>query len=208
MADLTGKRFYISTEEAEYFESRSMKCLDSPPTSGTHKVGDIVISSTQADGLFGWVCTIEGTPGTWSEIGFGGDISSEDLYGVVFQGDDIKDINYTLESLYGDSVVFQGDKIDDIDFGLDNMFEDKILLQGDDVENIDYGLGSVLGGKIAFQGDDIDNIDYTLESKYDKKIGSLSNLKTDDKSSLVSAINELKLLYNELKGLLDSLNKE
>ena len=142
MADLTGKRFYISTEEAEYFESRSMKCLDSPPTSGTHKVGDIVISSTQADGLFGWVCTIEGTPGTWSEIGFGGDISAEDLYGVVFQGDDI------------------------------------------------------------------DNIDYTLESKYDKKIGSLSSLKTDDKSSLVSAINELKLLYDELKGLLDSLNKE
>ena len=64
-------RYYISTEEASFFNSNSMGYAANIPTTGTYKVGDFIISSKQEDGIFGWVCTVAGTPGEWEVIGSG-----------------------------------------------------------------------------------------------------------------------------------------
>ena len=64
-------RYYISTEEASFFLNNRMGYANSIPSSGTYKVGDFIISSTQKDGIFGWVCTVSGTPGEWEVIGSG-----------------------------------------------------------------------------------------------------------------------------------------
>ena len=65
-------RYYVSSEEASFFLNNKMGISDKAPTTGTYKVGDFIISNTQANGVFGWVCTVAGTPGTWIEIGAGG----------------------------------------------------------------------------------------------------------------------------------------
>ena len=64
-------RYYISTEEASFFINNRMGYANSIPTSGNYKVGDFIISSTQENGIFGWVCTVAGTPGEWEVIGSG-----------------------------------------------------------------------------------------------------------------------------------------
>ena len=64
-------RFYISSENAPFFNNNTMGYGNAIPTSGTYKVGDFIISSTQQNGIFGWVCTVAGTPGTWEVIGSG-----------------------------------------------------------------------------------------------------------------------------------------
>lgn len=66
-----GVRFYVSTANAPFFLDNVMGYGDSAPVTGDYKVGDFIISSTQADGIFGWVCTKAGTPGTWEIIGSG-----------------------------------------------------------------------------------------------------------------------------------------
>ena len=64
-------RVYVSDKEAAFFNTNKMGYADSIPTSGSYKVGDFIISSTQLNGIFGWVCTKEGTPGNWEVIGSG-----------------------------------------------------------------------------------------------------------------------------------------
>lgn len=70
-------RIYVSSEEAAFFNNNKMGYADSIPTSGSYKVGDFIISSTQLDGIFGWVCTEEGTPGKWEVIGSGYALKSD-----------------------------------------------------------------------------------------------------------------------------------
>jgi hypothetical protein len=39
------------------------------PTSGDHKVGDTVINTApSAGGVYCWVCTAAGNPGTWKTV--------------------------------------------------------------------------------------------------------------------------------------------
>ena len=64
-------RYYVSTEEASFFNNNSMGYANSIPTEGNYKVGDFIISSTQENGIFGWVCTVAGNPGEWEVIGSG-----------------------------------------------------------------------------------------------------------------------------------------
>ena len=66
-------RIYVSSEEAAFFINNKMGYADRIPTSGSYKVGDFIVSSTQLDGVFGWVCTEEGTPGKWEVIGTAAD---------------------------------------------------------------------------------------------------------------------------------------
>ena len=64
-------RYYVSTEEASFFNNNRMGYANSIPTEGNYKVGDFIISSTQENGIFGWVCTVAGNPGEWEVIGSG-----------------------------------------------------------------------------------------------------------------------------------------
>ena len=64
-------RYYVSTEEASFFNNNRMGYANSIPTEGNYKVGDFIISSTQENGVFGWVCTVAGNPGVWEVIGSG-----------------------------------------------------------------------------------------------------------------------------------------
>ena len=64
-------RYYVSTEEASFFNNNRMGYANSIPTEGNYKVGDFIISSTQENGVFGWVCTVAGNPGEWEVIGSG-----------------------------------------------------------------------------------------------------------------------------------------
>lgn len=44
--------------------------LSSPPSSGTHKQGDIAVRTTvPVNGIYAWVCTTGGTPGSWFPLG-------------------------------------------------------------------------------------------------------------------------------------------
>ena len=64
-------RYYVSTEEASFFNNNRMGYANNIPTEGNYKVGDFIISSTQENGVFGWVCTVAGNPGEWEVIGSG-----------------------------------------------------------------------------------------------------------------------------------------
>lgn len=61
-------RKYISNIEASYFETHQLFCLEAPPSEGEFNIGDIVISNTQEDSSFGWVCVEAGEPGIWRKI--------------------------------------------------------------------------------------------------------------------------------------------
>lgn len=44
--------------------------LPTPPTTNTYKLGQIVWNSSPVKGgNVGWVCTVAGTPGTWTPFG-------------------------------------------------------------------------------------------------------------------------------------------
>ena len=62
------RRTYISDKEAQYFTDHKLMCADAPPVEGSYLVGDVVISATQKDDVFGWVCVTSGNPGTWEVI--------------------------------------------------------------------------------------------------------------------------------------------
>ena len=55
----------INDKNNSYFEIGKMEIGSSNPTTGTYNAGDVVVSSTQTNGIYGWLCTVSGTPGTW-----------------------------------------------------------------------------------------------------------------------------------------------
>ena len=65
----------VSDRLNTFFTNNRIATGTAAPTSGTWKVGDIVISTTQS-GVIGWVCTIAGTPGTWKTIQSKEDLSA------------------------------------------------------------------------------------------------------------------------------------
>jgi hypothetical protein len=76
-------RYYVSTEEASFFNNNRMGYANSIPTEGNYKVGDFIISSTQENGIFGWVCTVAGNPGEWEVIGSGMSDGSNPMYDKI-----------------------------------------------------------------------------------------------------------------------------
>lgn len=60
----------LSTNGPIKFENKKFEVGDRVPTSGTYAKGDIVWNvNPQPTGYVGWVCTREGTPGTWKPFG-------------------------------------------------------------------------------------------------------------------------------------------
>jgi hypothetical protein len=77
----------VTNRDNTFFTNNKMTVGSGIPASGSYKIGDIVISDSQANGVFGWVCTQAGDPGRWEVIGSGaggdepniGSISKEHL---------------------------------------------------------------------------------------------------------------------------------
>lgn len=61
-------RKYVSDIEASYFKEHQLHCFNAPPKTGVYAVGDVVISNSQLDDIFGWVCVEAGEPGVWEVI--------------------------------------------------------------------------------------------------------------------------------------------
>ena len=61
----------VTNRDNTFFTNNKMTVGSGIPTSGSYKIGDIVISNSQANGVFGWVCTQAGSPGRWEVIGSG-----------------------------------------------------------------------------------------------------------------------------------------
>ncbi len=73
----------VSTEQAPFFSNNKMQCGNSIPVSGEYNIGDIVISNTQEDDIFGWVCIEAGNPGVWNIIGESAEEKIKTYYNVV-----------------------------------------------------------------------------------------------------------------------------
>ena len=58
--------------DSKYYEKKGENVIiksTTTPTYGTWKKGDIIINSNPSAGsVYGWICTVDGTPGTWKEI--------------------------------------------------------------------------------------------------------------------------------------------
>lgn len=58
----------ITDKNNPYFELNCIGINNAIPTTGTYNVGDIIISSTQENSIYGWICVVAGSPGTWIEL--------------------------------------------------------------------------------------------------------------------------------------------
>lgn len=86
----------IATDKAPFFSDNKMLYGDKAPESGDHKIGDFIISNTQANDIFGWVCVEAGNPGVWNVIGEGsGKISP--YYNIVQFSDSRNHIEIGIE---------------------------------------------------------------------------------------------------------------
>ena len=57
----------VSTKDNNYFLNNKIILAEELPTTGTYKMGDIIINPN-AGANIGWICTANGEPGTWAEL--------------------------------------------------------------------------------------------------------------------------------------------
>ena len=69
----------ISDKINTFFRDKRLCSGSNIPTSGEYKVGDFIVSDTQTDGVFGWVCVVEGNPGTWETLYLNGSGTTEEV---------------------------------------------------------------------------------------------------------------------------------
>ena len=71
-------KYNILTDKVNtYFTNNKITIANATPTNGTYVKGDVIISGSPSR-IFGWICTVSGTPGTWIELK-----SAQDLTGDV-----------------------------------------------------------------------------------------------------------------------------
>lgn len=173
-----GKIKLLNTNNNGYFENNQIDISDTIPTSGTYKVGDIIIKSTQvANKAIGWICIKAGTPGTWSE--FGGMIDEPIILDPGSVGMDELNSEVKSKLLLGDSIVIN---VQALQSAVANC------ATKDDLNNIDLSLYATK--------EDLNNID--LSGKQDVVD---NNLTTTDKT-IVGAINEINGNTNYVRDTL------
>lgn len=63
------KRLRIALDD-KYWDLIQALFSTAPPTSGTYKIGNLTMNTNKTGGQpLGWVCTVAGTPGTWTSFG-------------------------------------------------------------------------------------------------------------------------------------------
>ena len=70
----------ISTKDNSYFLNNKIVLGEEIPTTGTYKMGDIIINPWSAGSNIGWICTDDGEPGEWSELLNGVTTENTDVY--------------------------------------------------------------------------------------------------------------------------------
>lgn len=196
-----GKIKLLNTTENGYFDNNQIDIADSIPTTGTYKVGDIIIKSTQVAGTaIGWICVEAGTPGTWAE--FGGMLTDERELVVNPDSIGMTELNAELKSKFT-FVESVNRKLNNID----NKMED--FASKEDLENIDLSLYATK--------EDLENIEVDLSpyatkeelnssvNNFMSNIGNVTSLNTSNKT-IVGAINEVFQAGNNVKqNLVDAL---
>ena len=75
----TGAKKIVTTNKNTYFTANNITIGTAAPTAtteGTYVKGDIIINSAPSASAIGWICTKEGSPGTWKAIKSGVDVTS------------------------------------------------------------------------------------------------------------------------------------
>ena len=165
-----GKIKLLNTSNNGYFENNQIDISDSIPTEGNHVVGDIVIKETQVEHMaIGWICIEAGNPGVWSE--FGGMFENDEPIVLDPGSIGMDELNSEVKSklILVDSIVVN---VQALQSAIANC------ATKDDLKNIDLSLYATK--------EDLDNIDIS------ETVGKLEDLGTDDKSTIVGAINELQ----------------
>ena len=184
-----GKIKLLNTNNNGYFENNQIDISDSIPTEGDHVVGDIIIKETQVEHMaIGWICIEAGNPGVWSE--FGGMFENDEPIVLDPGSVGMDELNSEVKSklLLGDSIVIN---VQALQSAIANCATKEDLKNIDlslyatkeDLENIDLSLYATK--------EDLENIDIT------DTVGKLEDLGTDDKSTIVGAINELLNLLKQ-----------
>ena len=76
MAIPTNANKIVSSKSNTYFKANKITIDTAVPTAGTYAKGDIIINSSPSAEAIGWICTAEGSPGTWKAIKSGVDVTS------------------------------------------------------------------------------------------------------------------------------------
>jgi hypothetical protein len=174
-------RKYVSNIEASYFIEHQLHCLPEPPTTGSYKVGDVIISSQQEKETFGWVCIESGEPGTWKSIGDFKDLRGEI---VALQNKDIEHddlivaLRQRLEELYGELK----DKNNAQDINVNNI-NGQVQSNADSINKLMKDIES-LGGDNTSLGNELRNAIDEINRKVKTNIDNIGENKLD--------INELK----------------
>jgi len=58
----------VSTKDNNYFLENKITLGEEIPTTGTYKMGDIIINPWSVGAEIGWICTDNGEPGEWAQI--------------------------------------------------------------------------------------------------------------------------------------------
>ena len=184
-----GKIKLLNTNNNGYFENNQIDISDSIPTEGNHVVGDIVIKETQVEHMaIGWICIEAGNPGVWSE--FGGMFENDEPIVLDPGSVGMDELNSEVKSklLLGDSIVIN---VQALQSAVANC------ASKDDLKNIDLSLYATKK--------DLENIDIS------ETVGKLEDLGTDDKSTIVDAINEVNTQIDnnttDIKALQDLLGE-
>ena len=196
-----GKIKLLNSSENGYFANNQIDIADSIPTSGSYKVGDIIIKSTQTSGqAIGWICVQAGTPGIWSE--FGGMLTDEreliinpESVGMDELSSEIKAQLVLLNSVNTSVRQIQNDLKD--------------YATKEDLEKIDL---SDYATKEDLENVEVDLSPYATKEELNNNVnnfmnnvGNLSSLNTSNKT-IVGAINEVFQAGNNVKqNLVDAL---
>jgi len=188
-------RMYVSTIEASYFNTRMMGCDVSPPNSGEHRVGDIVISSLQQNDAIGWVCVEAGKPGKWKVICDIINIKND----VIINKNDIKKLADKITKNEGD--------ISELNSEL-NTFEKTVERDINQLEVL-----------IDQNKNDIDRIDTTVENNsvnISKNVEDINKIKTqlNNAKNVMDSVSEqvddnsnaIDLIEREIIKLNDNLD--
>ena len=70
----------VSTKDNNYFVNNKIILAEELPTTGTYKMGDIIINPWSAGSNIGWICTDDGEPGEWAELLNGVTTENTDVY--------------------------------------------------------------------------------------------------------------------------------